>query len=124
MLIIEQGQTIESQRALIRELFRDSTELSAIKRAQAAKNATDAPKDRAAKAPVTQIPSTQTPSTQAQAAQIPSTQAPTQKTPSSQAAPQHPTQKQAQKQSQKPDFQMPSRPASDVADQERSLITI
>ena len=31
MLIVEQGQTIESQRALIRELFRDSTELSAIK---------------------------------------------------------------------------------------------
>src|SRR6266478_8628476 len=31
MLIVEQGQTIESQRALIRELFRDSTELSATK---------------------------------------------------------------------------------------------
>ena len=31
MLIVEQGRTIESQRALIRELFRDSTELSAVK---------------------------------------------------------------------------------------------
>src|SRR5579863_1960332 len=31
MLIVEQGQTIESQRALIRELFRDSTELSSVK---------------------------------------------------------------------------------------------
>ena len=31
MLIVEQGQTIESQRALIRELFRDSTELSGVK---------------------------------------------------------------------------------------------
>ena len=31
MLIVEQGSTIESQRALIRELFRDSSELSATK---------------------------------------------------------------------------------------------
>ena len=37
MLIIEQGQTIESQRVLIRELFRDSTELSSIKQGQIAK---------------------------------------------------------------------------------------
>src|SRR5579864_3083352 len=34
MLIVEQGQTIESQRTLIRELFRDSRELSAVKKAQ------------------------------------------------------------------------------------------
>ena len=31
MLIVEQGRTIESQRALIRDLFRDSTELSAVR---------------------------------------------------------------------------------------------
>ena len=31
MLIVEQGRTIESQRALIRELFRDNTALSAAK---------------------------------------------------------------------------------------------
>ena len=31
MLIVEQGQTIESQRVLMRELFRDSKELSAIR---------------------------------------------------------------------------------------------
>ena len=31
MLIVEQGATIESQRALIRELYRDSAELSAAK---------------------------------------------------------------------------------------------
>jgi len=31
MLIIEQGRTIESQRALIRELYHDSEELAAVK---------------------------------------------------------------------------------------------
>ena len=31
MLIVEQGSTIESQRNLIRELFRDSSELTATK---------------------------------------------------------------------------------------------
>jgi hypothetical protein len=107
MLIVEQGQTIESQRVLIRELFRDSTELSALKLAQAkgAKSHTQTP---SAKTPLSQIPSVQVPSV------------PTQQTPSSQAVPQH----QAQKQNQKPQFQMPSRPASDVVDANRSLIII
>lgn len=31
MLVIEQGQTIESQRSLIREMFKDSTQLAALK---------------------------------------------------------------------------------------------
>ncbi len=31
MLVVEQGRTIESQRGLIRDLFNDSTELSALK---------------------------------------------------------------------------------------------
>jgi hypothetical protein len=107
MLIVEQGQTIESQRALIRELFRDSTELSAMKIAKIVaerQNAAQAPAAKSAN-PLTRIPSAQAPSKQA---------------PSSQAVPQH----QAQKQSQKPQFQMPSRPASDVADENRALITI
>ena len=110
LLIVEQGETIESQRALIRELFRDSSELNAVKmqmnkdNAAAAKNHSQAP---AAKAPQNPVNN-------------PSTQAPTRQAPSSQAVPQQ----RAQKQSQKPQFQMPSKPASDLADQERSLITI
>jgi hypothetical protein len=97
LLIVEQGQTIESQRALIRELFRDSTELSAVKqRAQRAL-------------------------TQAPLAQHPSTQAPTMQAPSSQADPQVRTQNEAGKQKT---FRMPTRPASDLADKGRALITI
>ena len=69
MLIVEQGATIESQRALIRELFRDSTELSAVKmKAQQEKNVADAQRAQAPSArtqsPVTQYPSSQYPSTQ------------------------------------------------------------
>ncbi len=60
MLIVEQGRTIDSQRALIRELFRDSTELSAVKQ----KAAQDSAQASSAKtqAPVTQNPSSQYPS--------------------------------------------------------------
>jgi len=116
MLIVEQGRTIESQRALIRELFRDSTELSAVKQ----KAAQDSAQASSAKtqAPVTQYPSTQYPSTQ-----YPSTQAPTSQAPSSQAGPQqHRTQSQSAK--QKPDFKMPSKPAADLVDDVHTLITI
>jgi hypothetical protein len=112
MLIIEQGATIESQRALIRELFRDSTELTTLKM-QATKDATATTAKGHSQVPTVKAPSTQNPVT-------PSTQAPTKQAPSSQAVPQQ----RAQKQTQKPQFQMPSKPASDLADQERSLITI
>ncbi len=106
MLIVEQGQTIESQRLLIRDLFRDSQELSAVKKAQ----------QQATLAPSTQTPSTRFPSTQ-----TPSTQASTSQAPSSQAVPQNRTQNQAAK--QKP-FRMPSKPASDLVDDVRTLIAI
>jgi hypothetical protein len=115
MLIVEQGQTIESQRALIRELFRDSTELSATKM-KAQQNRSQVPAAQT-QAPVTQNPSSQTPSTQ-----YPSTQAPTAQAPSSQAGPQHGAQSQSAK--QKPDFKMPSKPAPDLVDDVRTLITI
>lgn len=105
MLIVEQGQTIESQRALIRELFRDSTELSAVKMKA----------HEAERAAATQNPSSQNPSIHA-----PSTQAQTQ-TPSSQAVPQQRAQIQTRPKSQ---FQMPSKPASDLQDNRRALITI
>ena len=112
MLIVEQGATIESQRALIRELFRDSTELSAVKKALQDKNVVQAQHNPSVKM---QSPVTQNPSTQAPSAHVPMNQAP-----SSQAAQQRPIHKQAQK----PQFQMPSRPASDLADDRRAVITI
>ena len=109
MLIVEQGQTIESQRALIRELFRDSTELSSVKmKAQTERN-------QAAQA-LAQNPSSQNPSTQA-----PSSQAPMRQAPSSQAGPQQRAESQLKP---KADFQMPSKPAADLADHRRALITI
>jgi hypothetical protein len=121
MLIIEQGATIESQRALIRELFRDSTELTTLK--MQAKDAGGTTAKGQSQIPGVKAPSTQnsvTPSTQSPSTQSPSTQAPSNQAPSSQAVPAQ----RAQKQTQKPQFQMPSKPASDLADQERSLITI
>ena len=112
MLIVEQGQTIESQRVLIRELFRDSTELSAVKKAQ--KERTQAPptQNRSSQFPSTQFPSTQNPSTQAQTSQAPS----------SQAGPQAGAQNEAAK--KKPQLRMPSKPESDLIDDVRTLITI
>ncbi len=114
MLIVEQGATIESQRALIRELFRDSTELSAIRKAQQDASFAEAQRNSQNPSAKMQSPITQNPSTQTK--QFPSTQAPLTQAPSSQAAQQH----RVQKQSQKPQFQMPSRPASDLADRSPS----
>ena len=105
MLIVEQGQTILSQRALIRDLFRDSKELSAVK-INTLKERPLAPSTKA------QTPSTQTPSTQAPRIQAPS----------SQAGPQHGAQNEASK--QKRQFRLPSKPAADLVDDCRTLITI
>jgi hypothetical protein len=112
-LIVEQGTTIESQRMLIRELFRDSTELSAVK--------IKAAREHAAASAKTQSPVTQDPSSQAPSTQVPSVQAPTKQAPSSQAGPQRRTQNQAEKQKQ---FRTPSKPAADLSDERRALITI
>jgi cytoskeletal protein RodZ len=122
MLIVEQGRTIESQRALIHELFRDSNELSVVKQQMAAQDTAQAASAKT-QAPMTQNPSSQYPSSQAPLTQYPSTQAPTSQAPSSQAGPQ---QQRAQSQSakQKPDFKMPSKPAADLVDDVRTLITI
>jgi hypothetical protein len=110
MLIVEQGETILSQRALIRDLFRDSKELSAVK----INTLKERPLASSTKA---QNPSTKNPSTQ-----IPSTQAPTVQAPSSQAGPQHGAQNEASK--QKRQFRLPSKPAADLVDDCRTLITI
>ncbi|HEV2402363.1 MAG TPA: hypothetical protein VGS27_35870 [Candidatus Sulfotelmatobacter sp.] len=112
MLIVEQGQTIESQRALIRELFRDSTELSAVKKMQVQER-----NQTLAQNPSTQA---QNPGTQIPSVQIPSTQGP-------QAQLKHAPSSQQRADSQlkpKGQFQMPSKPASDLADSRRALITI
>lgn len=107
MLIVEQGRTIDSQRALIRELFRDSSELFGIKRAQALE-------ERQQQGQV-QNPSSQNPSNSAPSNQVAPKQAP-----SSQAG------AQANAQSAKPNVQVPapSRPAADLSDIRRSLIKI
>ncbi len=115
MLIVEQGETIESQRALIRELFHDSTELSAVK-IRTQQGHAQAPSAK------TQAPVTQVPSSQHQSTQTPSTQTQSSQAPSSQAGPQHRAKNEAAK--QKPQFRMPSKPASELVDDVRTLITI
>jgi hypothetical protein len=123
MLIVEQGQTIESQRALIRELFRDSTELSAAVKMKAPQDSAQ-PSSANNQAPGTQNPSSHIPSTHIPSSHIPSTQAPTTtQAPSSQAGPQQQS-AQGKSTKQKPDFKMPSKPAADLVDDVRTLITI
>jgi cytoskeletal protein RodZ len=127
MLIVEQGRTIDSQRFLIRQLFQDSTELSASKikalqqRNQAAQAQDPPTQSPTAQAPITQTPSSQTLSNQAPLVQTPSNHAPSKQAPSSQAAPQHRTQNEQQNQKQ---FKMPSRPASELAEEGRALVRI
>ena len=118
MLIVEQGSTIESQRALIRDLLRDSTELWTAKgKAVKEKNRTEA-QHRA------QTPSAQAPLTHDPAVQTPSTQSPTSHAPSSQATMQNRAAQSHSGKAQKPQLRPPSRPASDLADDRRALITI
>lgn len=114
MLIVEQGRTIESQRALIQELFGDSAQLSALKLKASVAHAQAAQ----AQSDLNQAPAAHSPSSQSQnQTQNPSAQAPAKQAPSSQAV--HRNQSQAAK-----PFHMPSRPASDLADSKRALITI
>src|SRR6266481_2493407 len=70
-----------------------------------------------AHAPLSQAPSTQAPLTPAPLAETPSAQIPMQQAPSSQVAPNH----NARGKVQKPRFQVPSRPASDLADERRAV---
>lgn len=110
MLIVEQGATIESQRVLIRELFRDSTELSAVKgKAVMDKNAADA-KHRA-----------QAPSANGQSSAI---QSPSQDAPNQSAANQAASNATQHRAPKKQQWTTPTRPAADLADDRRALITI
>ena len=114
MLIVEQGRTIESQRALIHDLFRDSEELSAVKmKAQQDEQVQNS------QAPG-RNPSSQSPSAVAPSTQAPTHKSPAKQSPSSQAVPQN----RAQNQKPKSQLQVPARPASDINDAGRSLITI
>jgi hypothetical protein len=132
MLIVEQGRTIESQRTLIRELFRDSTELSAVKKAQPEKNVAQHPAQNppattgpdaqpSTQAPAKHAPSAQTPLTEVPSTQVPLTQTPSAQVPLNQSLPQRRAQSRTTRQKQ---FQMPSRPASDLTDDRRAVITI
>lgn len=108
MLIVEQGRTIDSQRALLRELFRDSMALNKYK-------AKELQEQRAARNSQGQAPSTQAPSNASPSTQTPSTQAQNQ-APSSQAAP--------QQQRDMPKRLQPAQPATDQAFDRRALIRI
>ena len=126
MLIIEQGRTIESQRALIHELYHDSAELAAVKGRTLQENAVvDTQHALTAQLPSTQAqaPTTHTPSTQIPSAQTPSTQVQSSKTPSAQVAPHSRVKDRAAKMPE-PQFQAPSRPSADLADERRALRTI
>jgi len=117
MLIVEQGRTIESQRALIQVLFKDSTELSAAK-VKVHRQQIDSSQTQSE---ATQNPSSQKQSTQIPSGQIPSTQAPAQQAPSTQSGSQRRMQSQTEKQKS---FRMPTRPAADLTDARRALISI
>jgi hypothetical protein len=137
MLIVEQGSTIESQRALIRELFRDSTELTATKlKAQhdhqaAAQRAPRAQNNQApmtqtpmTQEPITQIPSTQTPMTHSPSTQVQSEQSPSSQISSPQSSSPQATQQNSSKKPTQKQFRMPSKPAPDLIDDRRALVTI
>jgi hypothetical protein len=120
LLIVEQGATIQSQRALIRELFSDSMQLSAMKGKAVGDQNADVPKHVQTQARPSQ---TQANTAQAGSVQTPSSQAQDQLAPSSQAAAAQRAHSNAAK-THKPRMQMPSRPASDLADERRALVTI
>lgn len=140
LLIVEQGRTIESQRALIHELFHDSQELAAMKgrtlpegvadanrvaQAQNSSNQTQSNQAQSNLTPSNQVASNQAqaPSTQVPSTHAPSTQVQSNKIPSTQAAPRSRVQNRGAKLPE-PEFQAPSRPASDLADDRRALKTI
>ena len=113
MLIVEQGRTIESQRALIHDLFRDNTALSGVRLKSQQDDQIQGSQS------VRKNPSSQNPAV-APSTQAPTHQAPMKQSPSTQAVPQN----RAQNQNRNSQVQAPARPASDINDAGRSLITI
>jgi hypothetical protein len=117
MLIVEQGRTIENQRTLIHELFKDASELSAAKTKAQEQHVADQAlaQDLAAQAPSPSVQAHRNSTNHA-----PSTQAQTKQSPSSQVG----VQQDVQVARPKTRVPVPTRPASEVADTGRSLITI
>jgi hypothetical protein len=121
LLIVEQGSTIQSQHALIHDLLSDTHELAAMKgkvlrdqalsRQAQAKNGTEASENQnpSTQVPMNQTPSTQTPLTQAPSANAPSTQAGSAKTRNHNSKALPPA---------------PGKPASDLVDVRRNLLSI
>ncbi len=97
MLVVEQGRTIESQRGLIRDLFNDSTELSALKGKEILKG-------RIAK-----------PSSEGKPGAPHKPQ---------EAAPQKGLKAKSAVRSQRPTLQKPPKPAMDAADARRIPLTV
>jgi hypothetical protein len=117
MLIVEQGETIQSQKSLIQVLLGDSRELWALKgKAQIEKFAqSQAGAHKQNQTPAEKVPSSQAPSAKAPSSQIPSNQ-----------VPQHQLQNRADK-TVKPGNrtpQVPPMPASDLSDPRRVLIKL
>ena len=121
MLIVEQASTIQSQRTLILELFRDSNELSALKI-----KVHNEHRGSAAQAVPQQTPSTQAqaPSSQVPSGQVPSVHAPSSQTPSAQAPQLRAGNERNAAKTQKHEMQRPARPESDVSDVRRALKSI
>jgi len=135
-LIVNQGETIQSQKNLIEVLLGDSRELWALKgKAQVEKFAqSGAEAQSRSQSPTKSLPSPQgqVPSSQLPSTQIPSTQAPSSKAspsriPSTQV-PQHQLQNRAGKtvkpEDRAPQTQVPPMPASDLSDQRRVVKTL
>jgi hypothetical protein len=117
LLIVEQGSTIQTQRALIRDLLGDTRELAAMKgkviREQALSRQAQGKNDP-------QALSNQNPSSQTPSSQNPSTQAPPANTPSAQAG----SSKAQPKHNFKAQRPAPAKPASDLVDVRRNLLSI
>jgi hypothetical protein len=102
LLVVEQGRTIDAQRYLIRQLFQDSTRLSALQGQAVLKQHAKAEAKAKAKA-------------QAEAGS---------KTPSSQAVPQEEASRKPSGKVRRPLPQKPPEDASEPADERRTLLSI
>lgn len=96
LLVVEQGRTIDSQRHLIRDLFKDSVQLSALKTKELLKQRITAP-------PLQNAPANG---------------------PVSQVSPQVSARNHTTIKSQRPAFQKPPKLAADTADSRRIPLTI
>jgi hypothetical protein len=126
VLVVEQGRTIDSQRNLIRQLFSDSTELSAMKGSAIQKHNAEAKAQAEANAH-SQAPaqSSQAPSSQAQSSHAPSPQAQSSEAPSSQVTPRDNAKSDHKAgKTRRPNPLKPPKFTSDEADERRASISI